>query len=87
MMGLFFPIFIVGLASWVNAGYNVGVGRADITGPAAEVFAIILRKSRTYLHSVPHGSEHPQLLLPGQQLRIAVASAARAPLLRPLLSP
>ena len=42
MMGLFFPIFIVGLASWVNAGYNVGVGRADITGPAAEVFAIIL---------------------------------------------
>ena len=22
----------------VSAGYNVGVGRADITGPAAEVF-------------------------------------------------
>ena len=42
MMRLFFPIFIVGLASRVNAGYNVGVGRADITGPAAEVFAIIL---------------------------------------------
>ena len=30
---------------------------------------------RTYLHSVPHGSEHPQLLLPGQQLRITAGAA------------
>ena len=52
MMGLFFPIFIVGLVSRVNAGYNVGVGRADITGPAAEVFAIILpgQKRRRKTH-------------------------------------
>ena len=33
-----FPIIIVSLANFVSAGYNVGVGRADITGPAAEVF-------------------------------------------------
>ena len=36
---LLLPIFIVTtlLANLVSAGYNVGVGRADITGPAAEV--------------------------------------------------
>ena len=33
------PITLLSLlVNLVNAGYNVGVGRADITGPAAEVF-------------------------------------------------
>ena len=29
------------LANLVSADYNVGVGRADITGPAAEVFFLL----------------------------------------------
>ncbi len=30
-------LLVVGGLSLAHAGYNVGVGRADITGPAAEV--------------------------------------------------
>ena len=43
------------LAGLVSAGYNVGVGRADITGPAAEVFFlwIVFKKELIGVFSHP----------------------------------